>query len=102
MRSVTRCQPALVHRSSSAPSTIGRPCSRSLHTAAPGVLLKLQGPARAGGRLCLATGSGATAVVEQALAHYYRDLFGRAALRHFALAERALGDGPADAAAPDR
>lgn len=38
-------------------------------------------------RLSLATGSGATAVVEQAVAHYFRQLFGTAALH--ALVDRA-------------
>ncbi len=33
------------------------------------------------GHLCLVTGSGATAVVEQAVAQYYRRLFGTEALR---------------------
>ncbi len=34
-------------------------------------------------QICQATGSGATAVVEQALAQYYRDLFGQQALLIF-------------------
>ena len=40
--------------------------------------------------LCHATGSGATAVMEQALAHYYRDVFGPAALLSFRIPGTAL------------
>ncbi|MDB5044774.1 MAG: hypothetical protein JWQ08_824 [Deinococcus sp.] len=39
--------------------------------------------------LCHATGSGATAIVEQALAHYYRDLFGQQALLSFSTPQQA-------------
>lgn len=47
-------------------------------------------------QLCHATGSGATGVVEQALAHYYRDLFGQGALMRFA-----VPPGPPTEAAPN-
>lgn len=40
-------------------------------------------------QVCHATGSGATAVVEQAVARYYRDLFGQQALFRFATPEQA-------------
>ena len=44
-------------------------------------------------QLCHATGSGATAVVEQALASYYRDLFGQAALYRLATPEQTALEG---------
>lgn len=39
-------------------------------------------------QVCHATGSSVTAVVEQAVAHYYRDLFGPGALLPFAVLEQ--------------
>lgn len=47
--------------------------------------------------ICHTTGSGATAVVEQAVARHYRDLFGKEALYRFAVPGQAPAiDSPDD------
>lgn len=51
--------------------------------------------------ICHATGSGATAVVEQAVARYYRDLFGQGALLHFATPKQAPHEQLEDACPPE-
>lgn len=52
-------------------------------------------------QICQATGSGATAVVEQAVAHHYRDLFGQRALLRFATPKQAPHEELEDSCPPE-